>query len=237
MKISDCGYCCNHTVTLRSCQSWSTEHQSQTVIRCGFLQESKILLTIAADGITKLSHPGEIYYRGEDSAVSCQPVNLWLHQTSPLLLLNKIILPRSEPLFVCLRELPEIFFHPSNVWQKKSEALPTVWEWQTQTVPLSYGVNCLPSAWWIPSNRCSTYGDDLGENTEYLFRDVRCEVWGVWVEWCLGGTISYDSSTRITTTNLGNIRPTPCLSSPPRKYFESWNISVFEITRLSYPGI
>ena len=77
-------------------------------------------------GITGLSHPGEIYYLGEDCGVLCPPVNSWPHHTSPLLLLlNKITLPRSEPLFVCLRELPEIFFHPSNVWQKKSVAQST----------------------------------------------------------------------------------------------------------------
>ena len=67
---------------------------------------------------------GEIYYRPQSGQSVLYPVSPVRHL--PLLLLNKIPLPRSEPLFECLRELPEIFFHPSNVWQKKSQ--PTNFE-------------------------------------------------------------------------------------------------------------
>ena len=80
----------------------------------------------------------------------------------PLLLLNKITLPRSEPLFVCLRELPESFFHPSNVWQKKSQ--PTNLEPAVSLRMINW--NCVTflecqlsplSTWWMSSNWCSTY--------------------------------------------------------------------------------
>ena len=136
-------------------------------------------MTIVADGITMPSHPGEIYYRGEDCAVSCHPVNLWHHQTSPLLLLNKIILPRSEPLFVCLRELPEFFFirqmfDRRNLWLCRlfqNDKLKLCHFLMVSTV-----YRLLDGFYPIDAQHISTHGDDLGENTEYLFSDVRCEV-------------------------------------------------------------
>ena len=94
------------------------------------------------------------------SAVACHilsdvsPSSSWIKSPSPGQNLCLSVWENCQKFF-SIRQM----FDRRNLWlSPPTSTQPTVWGWQTETVSLSYGVDCLLSSWWILStNRCSTY--------------------------------------------------------------------------------
>ena len=135
------------------------------------------------------------------SQITCYH-NLRYFYSHNLTLCHQTSLVEHGPLFVW--ENCQIFFHLSNIWQKKSWAVRLRWGEMRVSgglTPLIHA-NCVAFTSLINlSWRQSTTEKGFSWMSSVwrkcvwlLWQNVERE----WGEWCLGETISYDSQTRIT---------------------------------------